>query len=154
MKNSILFFAILFFALVSVAGAQAPTGFIAGVVRDFSGALVAGAHVQAISLTTGLSRSTITPQEGEYSFPALMAGDYQVSVEVPGFRRMVRQATVEAGLTTTADFDVTLGDVKESVTVDAAMPQMHYDSHSVSGVVTQAQIEGLPLNGRSFVELA
>ena len=74
MKNSLPLFAILFFAMACGAGAQMPTGFIAGVVRDPSGALVAGARVQAVSLTTGLVRSRITPLKGEYSFPSLMAG--------------------------------------------------------------------------------
>ena len=61
---------------------------------------------------------------------------------------------MEAGSTTTADFILRVGDVKESVTVEGASPQMQYDSHTVGGVVTQEQIEGLPLNGRSFLELA
>ena len=77
-----------------------------------------------------------------------------MSVEASGFQRTVRQASVEAGETTTADFNLIVGDVKESVTVDAVTPQMQYDSHTVGGVVTQGQIEGLPLNGRSFLELA
>ena len=131
MKNSVLFFAV-----VSIAGAQAPTGSIAGVVRDPSGAGVTGAHVEAVSLATGLARTEVTPEQGEYSFPALPAGSYEVRVETPGFRRVLRQATVEAGLTTRADFDLSVGDVKESVTVEGAVPQMHYDSHAVSGVVT------------------
>ena len=92
--------------------------------------------------------------QGDFSFPALLAGEYEVSVEAPGFQRMVRQAVVEAGTTTTADFTLRVGDVKDSVTVDGASPQMHYDSHTVGGVVTHSEIEDLPLNGRSFLELA
>ena len=145
---------VLFFALVSIAGAQAPTGSVAGLVRDPSGAGVTGAHVEAVSLATGLARTEVTPEQGEYSFPALPAGSYEVRVETPGFRRVLRQATVEAGLTTRADFDLSVGDVKESVTVEGAVPQMQYDSHAVSGVVTHAQIENLPLNGRTYIELS
>jgi hypothetical protein len=77
-----------------------------------------------------------------------------VSVEAPGFQRIVRQAAVEAGETTSTDFKLTLGNVKDSVTADDATPQMQYDSHTVSGVVTQTQIEDTPLNGRNFLELA
>ena len=77
-----------------------------------------------------------------------------MSVEAPGFQRMVRQAIVEAGTTTTADFTLRVGDTKDSVTVDGASPQMHYDSHTVGGVVTHSQIQDLPLNGRNFLELA
>src|SRR5258708_28682339 len=70
------------------------------------------------------------------------------------FQRMVSTASVEAGSTTTADFVLRLGDVKESVTVDGASPQIRDDSHSVGGVITGSEIQNLPLNGRSFLELA
>ncbi|HKE20876.1 MAG TPA: carboxypeptidase regulatory-like domain-containing protein [Bryobacteraceae bacterium] len=144
----------LFFALACVAGAQSPAGSIAGVVRDPSGAAVTGARVKVVSSATGLARSEITPEQGDYSFPALLAGTYDIGVEMPGFRHVLRQVTVEAGLTTRADFDLSVGDVKESVTVGAAVPQMQYDSHAVTGVITQAQVENLPLNGRTYIELA
>src|SRR5260370_36935595 len=67
---------------------------------------------------------------------------------------MVRQASVEAGAPTTAHFDLRVGEVSESVTVDAASPQLHYDSHGVGGLITHSQIQNLPLNGRSFLERA
>ena len=134
--------------------AQAPTGSIAGVVRDPSGAAVPAAQVKVVSTATGLSRTIACSEQGDYGFPALLAGEYEVSVEAAGFQRTVRRAAVEAGVTTTADFNLRVGDVKESVTVEGASPQMHYDSHSVGGLVTQSQIQNLPLNGRSFLELA
>jgi Carboxypeptidase regulatory-like domain/TonB dependent receptor len=146
--------AILFFTLIGFANAQAPTGTIAGVARDPSGAAVAGAQVKLANLVTSLARSVVTSEQGDFSFLALLAGEYEVSVQTSGFQRMVRQALVEAGLTTTTDFEMRVGEVKESVTVEGASPQMQYDSHSVAGVVTQGQIENLPLNGRSFLELA
>jgi hypothetical protein len=149
MKNSVLLF-----ALVCVAGAQSPTGSIAGVVRDPSGGAVSGAHVKIVSRATGLVRTETTPEQGDYSFPALLAGTYDISVEMPGFRQVLRQVTVEAGVSTRADFDLSVGDMKESVTIGAAVPQMQYDSHAVTGVITQAQVENLPLNGRTYIELA
>src|SRR5215831_4285119 len=84
--------------------AQAPTGTIAGVARDPSGAAVTGAEVKATSRTAALARTVVTSEQGDYSFPALLAGEYEVSIEAPGFQRMVRQATVETGTTTTTDF--------------------------------------------------
>ncbi|MBA3271941.1 MAG: TonB-dependent receptor, partial [Acidobacteria bacterium] len=56
--------------------------------------------------------------------------------------------------TTRADFVLWVGDLTDAVTVHAASPQLHYDSAAVGGVITRDQIEGLPLNGRSFLELA
>src|SRR5262245_20554014 len=79
---------------------------------------------------------------------------YCRSVDAAGFERMTRRAVVEAGITTAADFRLVIGDVKQSVNVDAATPQLQYDSYAITGVVTQEKIEGLPLNGRSFLELA
>ena len=146
--------AALFFTFVGFATPQTPTGSIAGVVRDSSGAAVPAARVQAVSAATGLARTIATSAQGDFSFPALLAGEYEVSAEAPGFQRTVREAVVEAGTTTTADFTLRVGDVKDAVTVEGASPLMHYDSHTVGGVVTRSQIEDLPLNGRSFLELA
>jgi hypothetical protein len=67
---------------------------------------------------------------------------------------MVRRATVEAGSTTSTDFDLLVREATESVDVYASTPQIRYDSPTVGGVVTHSQIDGLPLNGRSFLELA
>jgi hypothetical protein len=146
--------AALFFTAIAFASAQAPAGAIAGVVHDPSGAAVPAAHVKALIKATGATRRINTSDQGDYGFASLLAGDYEVSVEASGFRRIVRQATVEAGTTTTADFTLQVGDMEDSVTVDDATPQIRYDSSTVGGVVTRGQIEGLPLNGRSFLELA
>jgi hypothetical protein len=133
---------------------QTPTGAIAGVVRDPSGAAVAGAQVRLTNPATGLTRTAVTSGEGNYSFTVLQAGEYDLILEVDGFHRAVRPATVEAGATTNADFDLVVGEANASMTINGTSPQMRYDSHTVGGTVTQRQIEGLPLNGRSFLELA
>jgi hypothetical protein len=145
---------ILFFTLIGFANSQAPTGTIVGVVKDPSGAAVVGARVKAANLATALARRAVTSEQGDYSFPALLAGEYEVSVEAPGFQRMVRLASVEAGASTRSDFALLIGGMSESVTADGASPQIRYDSHAVGGLVTHSQIENLPLNGRSFLELA
>jgi hypothetical protein len=146
--------AIIFPQLIALVMAQAPTGSIAGIVRDASGTAVSAARVRAVNVATGLARIADMPQQGNYSFAALSPGEYEVSVEAFGFRRTVRNATVEAGVATTTDFALAIGDVKESVTIDGATPQIRYDSHTLSGTITHEQIENLPLNGRSFMELA
>src|SRR5215471_7650270 len=146
--------AFLVAALIRIASAQAPTGAITGVVRDASDAVVRGARVKVANGATGLERRATVSEQGDYSFPALLAGDYEITIEAAGFQRLVRQAVVEAGATTTADFTLRVGDVTESITVDGASPQVHYETYSVGGTVTRDQIEDLPLNGRSFLELA
>src|SRR5712691_6447705 len=134
--------------------AQTPAGTIAGVIRDSSGAVVPGVGVQAVNAATGLARNSVASEQGDYSFPALLPGEYQLNVEAPGFERVVRTVIVEAGGTTIANLDLRVGEVKESVTAVAVSPQIHYDSASIEGLTTRTQIEGLPLNGRSFLELS
>ena len=71
-----------------------------------------------------------------------------------GFKRLVREATVEAGSTTTVKLLCRSVWPLKIVTVEGASPQIHYESHEVDGMVTRPQIEGLPVNGRNFLELA
>jgi len=145
---------VLFLTGIVFAAAQSPTGSITGVVRDPSGAAVSAARVQAVSTATGLARTITTSEQGDYSFPSLLAGEYDVSLEASGFQRIVRPASVAVGITTTVDFALRVGDTKDSITIEGAAPQMQYDSHTVGGVVTRGQIENLPLNGRDFLDLA
>jgi hypothetical protein len=146
--------AMLFLAIIGAASAQIPTGTIAGVVRDPSGAAVSGARLTVVNVATQIARTETTSEQGDYSFPSLAPGEYKVTVQVDRFAQMDRAASAESGATTTADFALRLGDVKESVTVEATSPQIQHDSHSVSGTITGAEIQNLPLNGRNFLELA
>ena len=134
--------------------AQLPAGTIAGVVRDSAGGVMRDVHVEATSLATRQVRTATSDEQGEYSIPGVQPGEYEVIVEAPGFRRSVRPATVQAGTSTRADLVLPVGDLSDSVTVAAAVPQIRHDSPAVSGVVTFDQIQGLPLNGRNFLELA
>src|SRR5215831_2892947 len=148
MKTGMLLF------VAFILKAQLPTGTIAGVVRDPSGAAVSGARIRVVSIATNESRNETTSQSGDYSFSALIPGEYHVMVEAARFTRMDRAASVESRATTTADFDLRLGDVKQSITVEATSPQIRYDSHMMGGAINTAQIQNLPLNGRNFLELA
>ena len=152
-ETSWLIFLIL---LIGVSGclAQTPVGAIAGVVKDPRGSLLPSAKITVLHRVTGLSREVKSNEQGGYSAAALAAGTYELTAAAPGFKGLVREALVEAGFTTTVDLMMTVGDVAESITVEGAAPQIHYDTHTVGGIVTRGRIEGLPLNGRSFLELA
>ena len=134
--------------------AQAPVGTIAGSVTDDSGAVAVGATVTVTNLQTGLKRELKANNDGQYSVPALPAGRYELRTQLPGFRQTVRQATVVVGSTTTVDLTLQVGSVTEVVNVEAASSQISYDSHKIDGVIGRSQIEALPLNGRSFLQLA
>jgi hypothetical protein len=144
---------LLLLLLLRFGAAQAPVGAISGVVRDPSGAMLASALIKLRGVT-GLERTASSSAQGDYDFPSLPAGEYEVIVEALGFKRALRQAVVEAGRTTATNFSLDIGDMNESVTVDGATPVIQYDSDTIGGVVTHEEIDGLPLNGRSFLELA
>jgi len=134
--------------------AQAPVGTISGVVADESGAIIPNATVKIRNKATDAERDLMSGADGTFSAPALPAGIYEVRVELKGFRTVVREATVETGLTTTADIRLPVGQTSEVVNVEAATAQVEYEKHSIDGVVTRQQIQDLPLNGRSFLQLA
>lgn len=147
---------LLFMTLVSVtsAHAQAPTGAITGVVTDAAGAALPGARISITNRDNGLSRNLITSSEAIYSASALPPGVYRMKAEATGFSVLECMAIVEAGTTTVINLSLQVGGVSEEATVNTAAPLIHYDHHQVDGVVSRAQIENLPLNGRNFLELA
>lgn len=143
----------LFFLTLTIL-AQAPTGDITGTVFDESGAVVPNATVLIINKDTGLERTFTTGVNGLFSAPSIPSGVYEVKVEMQGFRTLVREATVETGSVTTADMHLQVGATKDVVTVEAVTPLVEYERHTIDGVVNRQQIQNLPLNGRSFLQLA
>ena len=145
---------ILFLAEVT-AMAQTPTGMIVGTVADPTKAVIASAAITIVNRATGLTRTSTTNPDGTYAAPALPVGLYEIRAAAVGFSTLVQQASVEAGSTTTVDLSLRVGEVAQQVNAETeASPQIQYDSHRVGGLVSRAQIENLPLNGRNFLELA
>ena len=142
-------------ALSFVVSAQAPTGTILGTVKDASSAVVPNAKVTITNKATNIGRTVSSNIEGLYSAPALPPGQYEVRVELQGFRTVVREAEVTAGNNTTADVAMQVGEATQQVvTVEAATSQINYESNTVQGVIDRATIQDLPLNGRSALQLA
>jgi carboxypeptidase family protein len=141
--------------MAPVLWAQAPVGTISGMVTDPSGAVIKDAPITIRSKATGFTRQTKSENDGAYSAPALPAGEYEVQVQMQGFRTILRQVTVTVGAIVKADLALELGQTTEIVTVEAAgASQINYESHSVDGIITRQKIQELPLNGRSFLNLA
>jgi outer membrane receptor protein involved in Fe transport len=140
--------------LTSDAAAQ-DTGLIEGSVVDESGAVVPGATVVLRNLETGVERTVVTESEGRYRFVALQPGTYTVKVQMPGFASEERRDIVlTIGLQLRHDFRLKLESVAENVSVVAEAPVVNITSSEVSGVVTQQQIESLPVNTRQYLNLA
>ncbi len=139
---------------VSLAYGQGASGTISGTATDESGAMMPNVKVTVTSKATAAARSMVTTSEGLFSFPALLAGTYEVRAEAAGFRAVTQEAVVETGNAVSVNIKMQVGATSEVVSVEAAATQIRYESHMVEGVITRKEIENLPLNGRSFLQLA
>ena len=138
---------------VPVSG-QGLAGSISGTVTDEQGAVIPNAKIVVTNRDTGGTRELISAANGSYSVLSLDAGTYGIHLEAAGFTSRERNATVQVGSSTRVDFLLHVGTQKDVVQVEEAAPQMNYESSAVSAVVTRTQIQDLPLNGRSFLNLA
>jgi hypothetical protein len=140
--------------IAATAWAQAPVGTISGVVRDQSDAVVPQASITIRSLATGVERHLFSSDDGTFSAPSLAAGPYVVITEISGFKTHRIEVTVATGQVATVNPRMELGAATESVTVSASAVHVETEAHTVSGVITRQEIQELPLNGRSFLQLA
>jgi carboxypeptidase family protein/TonB-dependent receptor-like protein len=129
--------------------AQITTGDITGTVTDQSAAAVAGATVTAVCPDTQFTRTIQSGTVGEYRLSEMPACVYKVSVTAQGFKTTVRNVTVTVAQTTKADFLLSLGQISETVTVEAVAPLIDY-SAGVNNEVDTKSIEDLPTEGRDF----
>jgi hypothetical protein len=113
-----------------------------------------GATVTIINKATDQSRTVTASADGNFSAASLPAGDYQVRVEMKGFKTDVIETVITAGTSTTLDASLAIGEAQEVVNVEATAAQINYESHSVAGVIARGTIQELPLNGRNFLQLA
>ena len=143
------------FCLPAASSAQESTGSIEGAVSDPSGAVVAGATVTITSKKTARTISVTTTGTGLFIARALQPGDYEVKVEAAGFKTGVREVTVQVGAAANGDLSLEVGSPTEVVNVQAeSSVQVNTVENKVYDVITQRQIENLPLNGRNFLDLA
>ncbi|MBI1787290.1 MAG: TonB-dependent receptor [Acidobacteria bacterium] len=140
--------------MVAIGLAQAPTGLITGTVTDESGAVVPAAKITVSNKETALVRTLTSGSDGSYSVASLPAGEYEVRAEATGFHILLRKAEVQTGNETKVDLRMQVGATKDVVTVEEATSQISYESHTIDGVITRQKIQELPLNGRSFLQLA
>jgi hypothetical protein len=140
---------VLAFALPSRA--QTVTATINGRVTDATGGSLAQATVTAVNKATGFTRTVNASDTGEYSLQALPVGTYDITVEHSGFRKEMKTAIVQIGDVLTLDFSLALGEVTQTATVEAEAPVTEPTETTVSTVITEHQIENLPVNGREFI---
>ena len=148
-------FAIACILFADSAFAQLTTGTISGTVRDDTGAVLARVEVAVKNVETGISRTVVTDDRGRYQAPNLSLGSYEIQARLSGFQSTIRSGiTLAVGQEAVIDFTLKVGDVTQTVEVQAEAPVIETTSSAVAGVVEGRQIRDLPLNGRSFEELA
>jgi hypothetical protein len=142
------------FLLPVAATAQSTGSNLVGHVDDGSGGALPGATVTATQKDTGYSRSTVAEADGSFRLPSLPAGTYSVVVELDGFATVTVESVV-LNVARERDLTVTMNasKVTESITVVDEAPLVQTEA-SIGAVVSQKQLEGLPLNGRQFANLA
>ena len=140
--------------LVSALFAQSPTGEIAGVVRDATGALVPDAEIAAVNQNTNEAKTTRSGGQGQYTLAQMPVGVYQITVRKSGFRT-VEQKDVELSALQSlrADFHLAVGEIAESVTVTAETTEVDTRSSMYGMLVDDRRVRDLPLNGRNAVDL-
>ena len=116
---------------------------------DQSGAAVAGATVSAVCPDTNFTRNVTSGAAGEYRLSDMPPCVYKVSVTSQGFKTTVRNATVNVGQVTTADFRLQLGERTDTILVEAAAPLVEFSPGANSEVDTKAIVD-LPTEGRDF----
>ena len=134
--------------------AQSISGTILGSVQDTTGAAVPGASVTIINSETALTRVATTNSTGEYDVPSLPPGTYNIAVEMKGFKKVsLSGVRLNVDQKARVDLKLEVGDLAESVQVQAAVPLVQSDSSELGVTVNESQIKELPLNGRDFVQL-
>lgn len=136
------------------SSASAQTSILAGRVTDPSGAAITGASVTVRNVDTGAARTTATGPTGFYEVQSLPVGDYEVIVSEKGFAEAIRTGIhLAVGQDATADVTLQIGNVRQRITVNADAAALSLTTADISGLVGQHQVNGLPLNGRSYDEL-
>src|SRR5579864_6713279 len=138
--------AVCLFVLAFAAFAQSDRGTITGTVSDPAGAVVANAAIEARNPETGAVYPVASSATGNYTIAQLPAGTYEVSVTVPGFKKLVRPGLIiQAAQTIRVDATLEVGNAAESVTITAEAPLLKTESGELSQTVEAKTMDALPL---------
>ncbi|HWB96756.1 MAG TPA: carboxypeptidase-like regulatory domain-containing protein, partial [Bryobacteraceae bacterium] len=151
---SLLFVASLTALPGTVFGQARDTASLFGSVTDAQASAVPGAKVTVTNPATGLTRTVTTDPSGGYVFSLLPVGSYQLTVEGAGFRKFEqRNILLQANENVRADAKLEIGNVQETVTVEALAAQVDTRSATLNHTVDSKSVVELPLNGRNPADL-
>jgi hypothetical protein len=135
--------------------AQVQSGRIVGVITDPNQAAIPSASVTVSNTATNVTRTVQTDNSGEFTVTPLDPGIYTVRISMNGFQTSTAEKVeVQVNQSARVDVQLALGSTATTVLVTAAAPLLNTESGSLNTVVTNTEIVNLPLNGRSFYDLA
>jgi outer membrane receptor protein involved in Fe transport len=139
----------------SHAYAQVAGGTLTGTVGDTSGAVIPDAQISIKNVATGLTRNMASDTAGFFTAPNLLPGTYEITISSPGFTTQVRTGiNLQVGAQQVLNITMQVGQVNEKVEVTGAAPVVQLATSSIGAVVNSNTVRELPLNGRSWTDLA
>ena len=139
--------------LTGSVSAQITTGGLTGRIVDETGGVLPGVTIVVTNTGTQETRQAVTSDRGEYSFPTLPRGTYNVRAELSGFQSVTGGREIRVNEVVRADFTLSPGGVTELVEVTGAAPLIQTERGDLGNVVDHRTIVALPLNGRNFQQL-
>ena len=153
-RSVFAYFFTFLLAAVAAYGQGGAAGTILGTVTDATGAVIANAKVTITNTGTDVSRTALTTGAGDYSVPDLAPGPYRVDVEVAGFSKgQVNGTTLQVAQQVRVNVTLQAGSASETVTVTSGGVALDTDTSEIAQLVSQKQVDQLPLNGRNFLNL-
>jgi len=141
--------------LAAGAHAQMITGAVTGTVKDATGAVIPGAEIRLTNLDTGVTRTTVSDQLGNFQFLLVPLGTYSLEASLGGFKTFRRAGIiVETDRSLGVPVQMQVGEISETVEVVAGTPLLDPVTSSLGSVMEEQKIESLPLYGRNPMGLA
>ena len=126
-----------------------------GTVSDASGGVVPQATISIRNITTGITRTSTTNSAGFYAVPNLLPGTYEVKTSAQGFTSELKTGlTLTVGEEQVLNFTLQVGQMAQTVEVTTEAPTVELASSSIDATVNSTTVRELPLNGRSWTDLA
>src|SRR5882762_9080983 len=137
-------------AYAQVAGAT-----LTGTVKDSSGAFIPSAQVAIMDVATAVTRTVSPGSSGLYTAPNLLPGNYEIRVTATGFSTQLHKGvTLTVGAQQVLDFTMQVGQMSQTVEVTTEAPTVELTSSELGATVNSTTVRELPLNGRSWTDLA
>lgn len=153
-RKSGVFAAALLIILIAAGSLTAQTfrGSILGTVSDANGAVIPAANVTARNIATGLERTAVSDEAGNYSISELQIGKYQVTVTKTGFQTLViNEVLVEVAGERRVDASLAVAGTSDQVII-APTAQVETTTNALGGTISTKAAEDLPVNGRDFTK--